>query len=102
VPDPLGFNILNHIGIYRSAEERFYIWEKRWVTVNFLTGESEWQWHPYADHTHPAPLPKYLPAPDVGYIRPLAAYVDEYDYVAGVGHKNIGSWIDRAAVRAGR
>jgi hypothetical protein len=36
------------------------------------------------------------------YVTRLSQSADEYDYIAGDGHKNIGAWIDRAAQRAGR
>jgi len=37
-----------------------------------------------------------------GHVTPLSACADEYDYMADNGHRNIGSWIDLAARRAGR
>jgi hypothetical protein len=101
-PDPLGFNLLNNIGVYQSPEGKFYLYERRIEVVNFLTGQWDWVWRPYSDYTHPVHVPQYLPAPDVNHVRWLSPYVDEYDYVAGEGYKNIGAWIDRAAVRAGR
>jgi hypothetical protein len=33
---------------------------------------------------------------------PLSAGAEEYNYAAQQGHKNLGTWIDRAAIRAGR
>jgi len=101
-PDPLGFNLLNNIGIYHSVEGKFYLYERRFEVVNFLTGQGDWVWRPYSDYSHPVLLPRYLPAPDIEHVRWLSPYVDEYDYVSDEGPKNIGTWIDRAAVRAGR
>ena len=39
--------------------------------------------------------------PQPGYIQPLNFDAEEYDYTAGDGHKNIGSWIDAAAQMRG-
>jgi hypothetical protein len=47
-------------------------------------------------------LPPWLSDPAPGYVTILSAHADEYDYIAGEGHKNIGEWIDRAAKRVGR
>jgi hypothetical protein len=46
--------------------------------------------------------PKWLADPAPGYVTPLSQNAAEYDYVAQSGHKNIGAWIDAAAIRAGR
>jgi hypothetical protein len=101
-PDPLGYNPLHLLGVYRSPTGKFYLWEKRPVVVNYITGQTEWQWHEYADYTLDVPFPRYLMKPDIGYIRPLSTGTLEYDFVAEDGHKNIGAWIDRAARAAGR
>src|SRR5664280_1981508 len=80
-PDPLGFNPLHLMGVHKSHSEKFNLYEKREVIVNYLTGQREWQWHPYQDYTQAVRLPRYLKEPDVGYVMPLASAVDEYDYV---------------------
>jgi len=101
-PDSLGFNPLRLLGVYKSKEGKFYLYEQRQVVLNSLTGQTEWQWQKYTDYTFAVPLPRYLAEPDIGYIRPLSAGTLEYDFVANTGHKNIGAWIDRAAQAAGR
>ena len=101
-PDPLGFNPMHLMGVYKAPTGKFYLYEKSQVVINYLTNQTEWQWLPYQDYAQAVRLPRYLKEPDVGYVMPLSSAVDEYDYVAGVGHKNLGTWIDRAAVRAGR
>ena len=101
-PDPLGFNPMHLMGVFKDSTGKFYLYEKRQAVINYLTNQTEWQWHPYQDYTQSVRLPRYLKEPDAGYVMPLASAVDEYDYVAGVGHKNLGTWIDRAAIRAGR
>jgi hypothetical protein len=101
-PDALGFNPLKLMGVYKSPEGKFYIYEQREVVMNSYTGQTGWQWLEYADYTHPVCLPKYLAEPSVGYVIPLSTGAHEYDHVADIGHKNLGSWIDLAAIRAGR
>jgi MTH538 TIR-like domain (DUF1863) len=101
-PDPLGFNPLHLLGIYKSPTGKFYLLEKRQVVTNPLTGSTEWQWLEYQDYTLPVSLPRYLGEPSVGYVMPLSAGACEYDFVARNGHKNIGAWIDHAAQAAGR
>jgi MTH538 TIR-like domain (DUF1863) len=101
-PDPLGFNPLRLLGVYKSSEGKFYLYEKHRVVVNALTNQCEWRWMTYSDYTHPVPLPRYLMEPDVGYVQPLSVGAVEYDFVAGEGHKNIGAWIDHAARLAGK
>jgi hypothetical protein len=97
-PDNLGFNPLHLIGIYRSVDAKFYLYKKRYSQAhgNFV-------WLPYRDYTYPVPLPRYLVvAPVPGYVKTLSEGAEEYDYVAQQGHMKLGTWIDRAAIRAGR
>lgn len=89
------------MGIWKSQSGNFYLWERCLVT-NAVTGQLEWKWSPYRDYTLAVRLPRYLPDPGVGRVTSFAHYTDEFDYVAHDGHKNIGSWMDRAARRAGR
>jgi hypothetical protein len=35
-------------------------------------------------------------------VTPLSENADEYDFTNDVGHKHLGSWLDRAAQRAER
>jgi hypothetical protein len=100
-PDQRGFNPLHLMGVFHSANGKFYLYEKR-EEFNQLTGQNEWQWLPYNDYTNEVSLPRYLKSPQIGYVMPLATGAHEYDFVAGMGHKNIGAWIDSAAERAGR
>ena len=101
-PDALGFNPLRMLGVLKSHSGQFYLYEQRCVVLNQLTGQGEWQWHQYSDYTQAVPLPRYLRAPDAGYVMPLSTATTEYDYVANEGHKNIGGWIDHAAQAVGR
>jgi hypothetical protein len=101
-PHPLGYNPLQKLGIYKSANGNFYLYELQNVVVNLLPHQTEWQWRPYADYTQSVPLPKYLTAPDVGYVMPLSRGTLEYDFALADGHRNLGAWIDHAAKAAGR
>jgi len=59
-------------------------------------------WVRYQDYTNPVNLPRYLADMDVGYVRELSTGTAVYDYMNQDGHKNIGTWIDRAAQQVGR
>jgi len=101
-PDPLGFNPLQLLGVYKHANGSFYLYENRWVVLNLLTQQGEWQWLPYQDYTQAVTFPAYLREPDAGRIRLLSDGTSAYDYVAQDGHKNTGAWIDAAAKQVGR
>jgi hypothetical protein len=59
-------------------------------------------WQPYSDYTQAVKKPSWLRDPSVGYVMPLSADAGEQDFVLDNGHRNIGSWIDKAAKQAGR
>jgi len=101
-PDPPGYNPLHLMGIYRDPNGRFYIWEKSVIIKNVETGELGWEWRAYEDYTDPVPLPRYITDIAVGYIMPLSEVTCRYDFIANEGGKNLGYWIDAAAVSAGR
>jgi hypothetical protein len=98
-PDPQGFNPFNQMGIYRDFDGKFYIWEENAILVDAFANQWEWHWQHYADYVSAVTLPKYMTAPPPGQIMPLSAAVDVYDYCDP--QRNLGAWIDRAAVRAG-
>ncbi|WP_128931677.1 TIR domain-containing protein [Bradyrhizobium zhanjiangense] len=56
----------------------------------------------YNKFTLPVPLPKYMQALSEGWVQPLSGVTPIYDYVGHEGHKNIGKWIDTAALRVSR
>jgi hypothetical protein len=89
------------MGIFRSVSHRYYLYEKI-VVVDPTNGQLGWEWRQYEDYTDPVPLPPYLPRVGVSHVMPLSWATGAYDYVAGLGHKNIGAWIDSAAGAAGR
>ena len=45
------------MGVYRDANNEFYLWEKRVVVKNAETQELGWEWQPYKDYTDPIALP---------------------------------------------
>lgn len=100
-----GPNPLDYIGIYKEppagalSTPRYLLYELRQVWKGYGYA---YEWHPYAKHTQQVDRPSWLIDPSPGYIMPLSASAAAYDYVGGQGHKNIGTWIDNAAVAAGR
>ena len=65
-------------------------------------GGLKWEWQRYQDYTSAVTKPTWLPDCLPGHITQLSANSMTYDHIADDGHKNIGGWIDRAAVAAGR
>jgi MTH538 TIR-like domain (DUF1863) len=76
---------------------RYYPFERKLNTATW-----QFEWVRYEDYTREVKLPRWLAVPDPGLVMPLASYAGEYDYMTHDGHKNIGTWLDRAARRAGR
>jgi hypothetical protein len=97
--NPLAFMAVGKAQDNLLAPAKHYLFERQAV---FKFGQHRWEWHRYSDHTHPVDRPKWLADPAPGYVTPLTQNVSEYDYDSQVGHKNIGAWIDAAAIKAGR
>jgi hypothetical protein len=102
---PLGRNPLDYMAIGKiqptpSQPAKYLLFEK--LAVPDGVGGYEWGWVKYADHTDAVSLPAWVTDPAVGKVMPLSYNADEYDFTRDVGHKHIGSWLDRAAQRAGR
>lgn len=104
--DAYGENPLDYMAVgCPNRQGIYFLYERVWRQVvrnGYVTWEE--QWEKYSKHTTPVPLPKYMRAnpPAIGYVVPLSKVTAIYDYVAEEGHKNVGSWIDTAALRAGR
>jgi hypothetical protein len=60
------------------------------------------QWSRYSDYTQSVKKPAWLTDPSVDHVMSLSTDAAEYDYELDHGHRNIGSWIDKAARQAGR
>jgi Thoeris protein ThsB, TIR-like domain len=101
-PDPWGHNPLHLMGVYKDDSGRFNIWEKRVVIKNVETGELGWEWQPYEDYTDPVSLPRYITDIAPRHIMPLSWVTSQYDFIVDGGAKNLGSWIDAAALSAGK
>jgi MTH538 TIR-like domain (DUF1863) len=99
-PNPLDFMAVGKVQATLLNEPRYYLFEIPAVP-NGLGGHTS-QWHRYSDFTDPVKLPRWLRDPPPDYVMPLSVGADQYDYIAGDGHKNIGAWIDSAAQKAAR
>jgi hypothetical protein len=102
---PLGRNPLDFMAIGKvqpklSQPAKYFLFEK--LAVPDGVGGYRWGWVEYEDHTDAVDLPAWVTDPPVGHVTPLSDNADEYDFMRDVGHKHIGSWLDRAAQRAGR
>jgi hypothetical protein len=102
---PRGLNPLAHMGVAKLRPDnrrppQYYLYEMKLVPDGY--GGAIEQWSRYSDYTAPVKKPTWLTDPDVDYVMPLSADAADYDYGQDHGHRNIGSWIDRAAKQAGR
>lgn len=101
--DANGENPLGFMGVGCPKQGIYYLYEHIGRPVlQYGQMVMQWQWERYSKYTMPVPVPKYIQAPAEGKVVPLSAVTSSYDYVGGKGHENIGSWIDTAALRAGR
>jgi hypothetical protein len=104
-PHTRGYNPLDYVAVGKVQADvwkpaRYYLFEKQ-AWPNGLGGY-RWAWNRYSDYTDPVTLPPWLADPVAGHVTPLSQNATVYDYIADDGHKNIGSWIDKAAQGAGR
>jgi len=98
--DERGISPLHVLGIYRNFNDTLYLMEKRPAMVG---GEPGWQWHIYDDYLDSLPaLPRYIPSISQGETVPLSKYTAEYDMTYDDGFKQIGAWIESAAIQVGR
>jgi hypothetical protein len=90
-PNPLEFMAVGRVQPNWMAPPKYYLYE--W------NGQ---MWVPYDDYVDAVRLPPYLRDPAIRNLTQLSSGTSVYDYVNDDGHKNIGSWIDRAAQQVGR
>jgi hypothetical protein len=83
-----------------SQPAKYFLFEK--LALPDGVGGYGWGWVRYADHTDAVDLPGWVAEPREGQVTPFSYNADEYDFMGDVGHKHLGSWLDRAAKRAGR
>lgn len=96
-PHPIGNNPLDFMAVGKVqpsllSVSQYYLFEQ----------DRYGGWQRYAKYTLPVQLPKFLPDPPYGYVTPLSTGTKVYDFSNNSGHLRIGSWIDEAAVAAGR
>jgi hypothetical protein len=104
-PHVVGYNPLAFMGIAKLQRNprlppQYFLYEKNLVPDGY--GGLVEQWRQYPDHTAAVKKPAWLRDPSLDHVMPLSANAAEYDYVHDHGHRNIGSWIDKAAKQAGR
>jgi hypothetical protein len=104
-PHTRGLNPLDFMAIGKVQSDvwkpaRYYLFEKQ-AWPNGIGGY-RWAWNRYSDYTSSVTLPSWLADPAAGYVTPLSQNATVFDYIADDGHRNIGSWIDKAAQGAGR
>jgi hypothetical protein len=104
-PHTRGYNPLEFMAVGKVqpgvlSTPRYCLFEKQ-AAPNGIGGY-KWEWNRYSDYTISVSLPPWLADPVAGYVTPLSQNATVYDYIADDGHRNIGSWIDRAAQGAGR
>jgi hypothetical protein len=101
-PDPLGFNPLWVMGVSKSENGTYILYEKHVVVTDRHSGALGWEWKKYADHTAPVRLPRYMPGLEVGFVAPLAAYTVEYEFDPRFDYPKLGGWFDASAIAVGR
>jgi MTH538 TIR-like domain (DUF1863) len=104
-PHTRGYNPLEFLAVGKVQQAvlstpRYYLYEKQAVPNGI--GGYKWDWNLYSDYTLAVSRPAWLTDPPPGYVMPLSQNATVHDYIADDGHRNIGSWIDAAAQRAGR
>jgi hypothetical protein len=102
--DTQGLNPLEYMGVGKFQPNalvgpRYYLYEK-WVVPDGMGGH-RFEWRRYADYTDPVDRPIWLADPNHDWVMPLSGAA-QHDYIAGIGHANIGAWIDQAARAVGR
>jgi hypothetical protein len=99
-PDPIGVNPLSFMGVRKDKSGAWHLVERVPVERDNWNVEFTWDW--YNDYQPSVPRPKFVPESEAGTIVPLSAYTQRYDFMPHEGSKNIGSWLDTAAVEVGR
>lgn len=98
-PHPSGLNPLAFMGVGYMADGTYRLFEKN---LRFINCQWRSTWERYSDYMAAVPLPKYLPAMNVGYLHSLDCGTVRYDAVGNDVWKNMASWLNVAATAAGR
>jgi hypothetical protein len=99
-PDALGVNPLSLIGLRKDPDGRWHLVERK--PVELENGNVGFEWHWYEDYQPPVPKPKFIPDVAAGEIIPLSSFTKRYDFSGHSGSMNISTWLDVAAIDAGR
>jgi hypothetical protein len=104
-PHARGRNPLSHMGIAKLQSDKwldpeYYLYEMSLVSDGY--GRTIEHWTRYGDYVTAVQKPDWLTDPPLNHVMPFSANTSEYDYVSDRGHRNIGSWIDKAAKQTGR
>jgi hypothetical protein len=99
-PDPLGVNPLNFMGVRKDESGAWHLVER--MPVEYGDGNVGFEWRWYLDYQPPVPRPRFVPESDAGTIVPLSPYTRRYNFVPDEGSKNIGWWLDDAAIAVNR
>lgn len=87
------------MAVGKMADGTYRLFEKNWQVVR---GQVVWSWDLYRDYKLAVPLPKHLTPPKVGHVMPLSAGAFRYDARRHDVWSNMPTWLNLAAVRAGR
>jgi hypothetical protein len=95
-PHPLGHNPLAWFAI---GKDNTVLYQPPKYYLHLWNGNA---WERYKDYTDPVSRPAYVPDMLAGHLTQLSAVTPIYDFKQHQGHKNMGSWIDSAAITVGR
>jgi hypothetical protein len=99
-PDPLGVNPLNFVGVRKDESGSWHLVER--MPVEDSKGNVGFEWHWYLDYQPPVPRPRFVPESVAGTVIPLSLYTRRYNFMPDEGSKNIGWWLDEAAIAVNR
>ncbi len=99
-PDPLGLNPLSLMGLRKDGDGSWHLVERKPVELD--NGQVGFEWHWYEDYQPPVPKPKFVPDIKPGEIVALSTHTKRYDFSGHSGSINISTWLDVAAIEAGR
>jgi hypothetical protein len=99
-PDPLGVNPLSLMGLRKDPDGSWHLVERKPVELD--NGQVGFEWHWYEDYKPPVSKPKFIPDIKPGEIVALSTHTKRYDFSGHSGSINISTWLDVAAIEAGR
>jgi hypothetical protein len=88
------------MGLRKDPDGSWHLVERKPVELD--NGNVGFEWHWYIDYQPPVPKPKFVPDIGAGEIIPFSAFTKRYDFSGNSGSMNISTWLDVAAIDAGR